>query len=180
MTARSQHMFEAALVVLVPEADGLVGPFREKYDPSALQGMAAHITINYPFRPKQRDGKLVVEQLTDLFSGWPSIRFSLTQLRQSSDTLYLAVEPDQPFKNLINAVVNQYPESPPYGGVSDEVVPHVTVAEPKEESAFERIRWEFALASKGRLPIEALAKEVWLMNYEKGIWSKQVRLGLAS
>ena len=42
---------ESALVVVVPEAEQLVGPFREKYDPSAAAGMPPHITLLYPFKP---------------------------------------------------------------------------------------------------------------------------------
>ena len=42
---------ETALVVLVPEAEAIVGRLRQRYDPSAAVGMPAHITINYPFLP---------------------------------------------------------------------------------------------------------------------------------
>jgi 2'-5' RNA ligase len=179
VTLRSKSRVEAALVVLVPEADALVGPFRERYDPSALEGMLAHITINYPFQPMQSDRESLLEELADLFSSFPSTRFSLTELRQFPDTLYLAVEPERPFRELVEAVAEQYPESPSYGGVFDEVIPHVTVAERTMDGEFKDIAREFALASKGRLPIEGLADEVWLMDYEEGVWSKTVPFSLA-
>ena len=41
---------ESALVVLVPEAEGVVKPFRDLHDPSAAAGMPAHITLLYPFK----------------------------------------------------------------------------------------------------------------------------------
>jgi hypothetical protein len=34
-----------ALVILVPEAEALVSSFRNKHDPSAADGMPAHITL---------------------------------------------------------------------------------------------------------------------------------------
>lgn len=179
MTSQRESRLEAALVVLVPEADALVGSFRERYDPSALEGMLAHITINYPFQPKQTDRELLIEELSDLFSGFPSARFKLTELRQSPDTLYLAVEPEQPFKDLVVAVANRYPESPPYGGAVDEIIPHVTVAEETPDVEFRDIAWEFASSSKGQLPIEGMADEIWLMDYKDGVWSKTVAFGLA-
>ena len=179
MTTQNESRLEAALVVLVPEADALVGPFRERYDPSALEGMLAHITINYPFQPKQPHWGLLIEELEDLFSGFPPMRFSLTELRQFPDTLYLAVEPEQPFRELVEAVADQYPDSPPYGGVFDEVIPHVTVAETTSGAEFKDITREFALVSEGRLPIEGMANEIWLMDYEDGIWSKTIPLSLA-
>jgi len=43
--------YESALVILVPEAEAVVGRLRQRSDPSAAVGMPAHITINYPFLP---------------------------------------------------------------------------------------------------------------------------------
>ena len=43
--------YESALVVLVPEAEAVVGRLRHRYDPSAAVGIPAHITLNYPFLP---------------------------------------------------------------------------------------------------------------------------------
>jgi len=41
---------ESSLMIVVPEAERLVKPFREKYDPSAAVGVPAHITLLYPFK----------------------------------------------------------------------------------------------------------------------------------
>jgi hypothetical protein len=90
-----------------------------------------------------------------------------------SDTLYLAVDPEQPFTRLIETVADQYPESPPYGGIHDEVIPHVTVAEPKTEREFDSISREFTRASADKLPIESWAQEVWLMDHIGGNWIKR-------
>ena len=179
MTSHGQSRLEAALVVLVPEADALVGPFRERFDRSALEGMLAHITVNYPFQPMQSDRVVLIQELSELFAGFPSVTFRLTELRQSPDTLYLAVEPSQPFRDIIEAVAVRYPESPPYGRSSDEVIPHVTVAEETPGVEFSHITKEFAAASRGVLPIEGLAREIWLMDYEDHVWSKTAAFGLA-
>lgn len=40
---------QSALVVLVPEAEELVAPFRAAYDAAAAAGMPAHVTILFPF-----------------------------------------------------------------------------------------------------------------------------------
>jgi 2'-5' RNA ligase len=170
---------EAALVVLVPEADALVVSFRQRYDRSASEGMLAHITINYPFQPNQSNRELLVEELSDLFSGYPCVRFKLTKLCQFPDTLYLAIEPERPFMDMIQAIAGRYPESPPYGRAFDPVVPHVTVAEETRGVDFRDIAKEFALASKGKLPITAIASEIWLMEYEDHVWSKIIAFGLA-
>jgi len=55
---------ESTLSILVPEAEGLVGSFRVRYDPAAKDGMPAHITLLYPFKsPSEIDG-LVLDTLT--------------------------------------------------------------------------------------------------------------------
>ena len=48
---QSRVSYESALVVLVPEAEAIVGRWRQRYDPSAAVGMPAHNTLNYPFLP---------------------------------------------------------------------------------------------------------------------------------
>lgn len=179
MTSHNGTRSEAALLVLVPEADALVGPFRERFDRSALEGMLAHITVNYPFQPMQSDREVLIQELSDLFSGFPAVKFRLTELRHSPDTLYLAVEPEQPFRDLIEAVANRYPESPPYGMAVDEVIPHVTVAEETPGAEFSDIAKEFAVASRRVLPIDGMAHEIWLMDYEDHVWSKTAAFGLA-
>lgn len=179
MASQRNMRSEAALVVLVPEADAIVGPFRERFDRSALEGMLAHITINYPFEPKQPDRELLIKELSDLFSGFPAARFKLTELRQFPDTLYLAVEPERPFRDLIEAVASRFPESPPYGGAIGEVIPHVTIAEETPGADFRDIAREFAAASDRKLPIESKAHEIWLMDYEDKFWSKTIAFDLA-
>jgi 2'-5' RNA ligase len=44
------------------------------------------------------------------------------------DVLWLAPEPDQPFRALTAALWARYPQAAPYGGEFDDVVPHLTVA----------------------------------------------------
>lgn len=41
---------ESALVMLVPQSEALVRSFRDRYDPSAAEGIPAHITLLYPFK----------------------------------------------------------------------------------------------------------------------------------
>jgi 2'-5' RNA ligase len=73
---------ESALVVLVPEAEALVKPFRDQYDPSAAAGMPAHITVLYPFKPPQDLTAAVVTALQELFTRFSSFTFSLAHVRR--------------------------------------------------------------------------------------------------
>jgi hypothetical protein len=110
---------ESALVLLVPEAEALVKPFRDRHDPAAAIGMPAHITLLYPFRqPDEVDGP-VLDGLHQCFAGFAPFRFALTAIRRFESpiaVLYLAPEPTEPFCELTLAIWQRFPETPPYGG----------------------------------------------------------------
>lgn len=175
-------LYESALVILVPEAEPFVDRTRQRYDPSSAVGMPAHITLNYPFLPGQRVDAEDIDQLRALFSGFPPLRFNLVEVRRFFDTVYLAPEPSEPLMRMIQAVAACYPGSPPYGGMFAEVVPHLSLAQSDNEAELELVLREFAPGSEGKLPIEAAADEVWLMDNQSGRWETRLafRLGLRS
>jgi hypothetical protein len=171
--------YESALVVLVPEAEAHVGRLRQRYDPSAAVGMPAHITLNYPFLPGEPVVAATIDQLRVLFGGFPPFRYDLIGVGKFFDTVYLAPEPGEPFMNLIRAVFDRYPQSPPYGGMFAEIVPHLSLAQSENAAELEFVLQAFAPGSDGRLPIEAAANDVWLMDNRNGPWKKRraFRLG---
>jgi hypothetical protein len=57
-----------------------------------------------------------------------------------------------------------------------DVVPHLSVAWVKDEQRLDRIADDFAQASQGRLPIEATARDVALMEKRSGHWLIRQRL----
>jgi 2'-5' RNA ligase len=162
---------ESTLAILVPEAEGLVRSFRDRYDPAAKAGMPAHITLLYPFKsPNEIDGA-VLDTLRHCFSCFAPFEFSLATINRFLDeTLYLAPEPDDPFRQLTLAIWERYPETPPYGGRYSTVVPHLTAARLVGEEGFDEVAREFEQASHGRLPIQAQAAEVALMDARSGRW----------
>jgi len=170
-------LIESALVVLVPEAEPLVKPFRDRYDPSAAAGVPAHITLLYPFKPPDQVDQAVLDDLRHCFRRFASFRFALAPIRRFPDAvLYLAPEPDEPFRQLTLAIWDRYPDTPPYGGNWPDVVPHLSVAWVKDEQRLDRIADDFAQASQGRLPIEATARDVALMEKRSGHWLIRQRL----
>lgn len=173
-------MFESALVVLVPEAEELVGELRSRYDSSAAAGMPAHITINYPFLPIGSVESDVLSDLNLLFSAYQRFKFSLEATARFPGVLYFEPHPDRPFTNLIEAVAKRFPESPPYGGVFQKVVPHLTVAEVKDEKSLNDVSQQLSLAGIGKLPIQATVDAVWLMDNKNGKWARRVSFALAN
>lgn len=165
---------ESALVVLVPEVDPLVGPFRLKYDSSAAMGVPAHITINYPFKPGINPGKGLHHELTELFAQVEALDFKFERHARVPGLLYLPPEPDLPFKELTNLVAERFPESPPYEGAYNEVIPHLTVAQSYDEELLKSVEQELALLLRLYFPINAHASHIWLLTSQAGRWH-QVR-----
>jgi len=151
---------ESALIVPVPEAEDLVGEWRERYDDSARTGVPAHLTLLYPFLPPEDVTQADLEGLTALFAAANATRFELVAVRRfSRGVLYLAPEPEAFLRELTGQIWAQYPHRPPYGGVFDDVIPHLTVAQVADSGVLDAVE---ASVARG-LPIAARATEAWLM-----------------
>jgi 2'-5' RNA ligase len=169
---------ESALVVIVPEVEDLVGSFRAQFDPSAVLGVPAHVTILYPFKtPSQLDSK-VIDTLGNLFQHFEKFDTAFTGVRQLAEVLYLAAEPDLPFRRLTELVVSAFPETPPYEGQFAEVIPHLTVAQLNDRQRFQAVASEFEQRAAGHLPIGITVNEVTLLDNESDWWDVRCRFPL--
>jgi 2'-5' RNA ligase len=174
-------MIGSALVVLVPEAEASVKPFRDRYDPSAAAGMPAHITLLHPFKPPDEVDEVLLDNLRHCFTRFAPIQFSLSSIRRFPvEVLYLAPEPDEPFRQLTLAIWERYPETPPYGGKWSNIVPHLSVAWLKDQEQLDGIANDFVEVSREQLPIRATASEVALMDNRSGCWQVRAMFSLGS
>jgi 2'-5' RNA ligase len=165
----------SALIVEVPEAEGSVHEWRLKYDNARL-GIPAHITLLFPFFPADRLDERLRDDLRDLFSGHPSISYSLTKVTVFPDeTIWLAPEPTEPFKRLTESIVERYPDYPPYEGIHDEIIPHLTVTSGDAE-----LRHDVEADLTPHLPIRARSAAVTLLvEDDSERWSVEERFPLA-
>jgi 2'-5' RNA ligase len=175
-----EPILESALVILVPEAEGLVESFREKYDAAAAAGVPAHITLLYPFKEAGETTPDDLDHLQAIFSGFPGFSLSLVEIRRFPHVVYLAPVPDQPIKELIQALINQFPENPPYGGMFSEIIPHLTVAELDDTQKLDEIDVEFRQTAQDCLPIRVNVCEVVLMDNAQGVWQICQKFSLAA
>ena len=121
-------METTALICPLPRVAPLLAPWRDVHDPSAAAGIPPHITVLAPFLGPDELGLEDLETLRSLFAPREPIETELTRVGMfDSDVLHLRPEPDAPFRELTDAVVARYPQTPPYGGRHDDIVPHVTV-----------------------------------------------------
>ncbi|MEV5889196.1 2'-5' RNA ligase family protein [Nonomuraea fuscirosea] len=138
-----------ALVVTVPEAESLVGRWRERED-----GIPAHVTVLVPFLHVSRIDDSVRAELRAVFQQHPAVDVGFRRVGRFPEVVYLVPEPAEVFVRLTEAVVARWPETPPYGGAHDTIIPHLTLgrAGVVEESALD-----------GELPLTSRARAVTLL-----------------
>ena len=119
---------ESAVIVAVPEAEPVVGTLRADLDRAAGWGVPAHVTVLYPFLPPDRIDDRALTALAAAIRTVPAFDLVLPRTAWFDDSvLWLAPEPDQPFRALTAAVWARFPDYPPYGGGHADVIPHLTV-----------------------------------------------------
>lgn len=162
---------ESAVVVLVPEAEPVVSRWRERLDGSAVRGMPAHVTVLAPFLREPQLTDAVVDRLAELCAAVPPTDVEFERTGRWPNVLYLDPEPASTFRELTLAIVGCWPEAPPYGGMFDEVVPHLTVA----HGVGEDVLCDVDIDVSCRLPVRARVLEARLYVFDRTRWSPRAR-----
>jgi 2'-5' RNA ligase len=157
---------EAGIVVLVPEAEPVVGRWRARYDGAAAQGMPAHITILYPFLREPKIDESVLDRLRRICRATSPFDLELRHTARFPATIYLDPEPADPFRALTDALVTEWPEAPPYGGAYDGVVPHLTVADDVSTEVMDEVDADVG----PRLPLRTRVSEAHLFVFDGRTW----------
>lgn len=169
----------SGLIVEVPESEAAVAHHRDALDINARGGVPAHFTVLYPFLPPDRIDGAVLRDLTALFAAVPAFDIALTHTSWfDRHVLWLAPEDPAPFRALTALVHAAYPDFPPFAGLYDDVVPHLTVGH--GEKLAEMAQAEIDV--KQHLPIRSVARAVTLMTQDapEGPWTTAARFRLAT
>src|SRR3954447_9134850 len=158
--SRRETVGESAIIVPVNVPVG-VNRLRERMDPSAADGVPAHVTLIYPFMPPSELKDDVRRRVEEIVAAEPSFPFTLAAVRRWPDVVYLEPQPDEPFRRLTKALAEAFPDYPPYRGAYDEVIPHLTVAADAPDDYYDAA--EHALPAF--LPVRDVAREAWLIGH---------------
>jgi 2'-5' RNA ligase len=132
------------IVLMVPEAQAVVS--------------TAHITILAPFGNEQQPTVAELADVAEFFADQTPFDFRLTEVCTFPDgTRYLAPDPASRFSRMTHALHQLFPEYPPYEGVFDIVVPHLTIP----DDAVVEV-----------LPLLAHAREATLAHIEDGVFTE--------
>jgi len=174
-----EKVLETALVILVPEVDSFVQSLRRKYDPAAAGSIPAHITINYPFLPYGYLDTPLLHRLSTIFASFQTFDFTLNEIGNFPGVIYIKPDPEDPFHLLVNTIAEEFPESPPYGGMYKELIPHVTIAHSGFIENYSIVEKGIDKKLKELLPISSFASQVSLLEYQNSSWQqrKSFKLG---
>jgi len=147
---------------------------RQRWDYAALEGIGPHVTILYPFLPCAELLPPARVELAAMARAVPAFTVRFERVGRFPDVVWLEPEPADPFKALTAAVAGRWPDHPPYGGVHDTVIPHMTVVE-SEVAAVDDVE---AIARRAA-PLERRAErmELWCRD-ASGRWRTRWRLPL--
>jgi len=142
--------------------------------------MPAHITLLYPFYSPSELTEEQIGAARRCLAVFPSVAYRLTEARRFPRLLYLACEPDDPFRQMTLALWRRFPDRPPYGGAHPEIVPHLSVAQSEDDAQAATTAAEFARFAQDWLPLIARANEAALMDDASGRWKLRARFPFAA
>jgi len=169
MGAGRYRVGETVLLATVPEATALVGDWRRRFDSAAAAGVPAHVTVLYPFLDIGRLDADTLGTLGKLIGAHRCFDVRFERTARFPDVLYLEPAPAQPFRDLTESLVAQWPQAQPYGGQFDEVVPHLTVAHGQQPQVYD----EVAAALTPHLPVTARMSSIQLFVTDGSRWEQR-------
>jgi 2'-5' RNA ligase len=174
------------VTALVPEVEPHIARLRERFDRAARRGLGAHVTLRHQSVPPQGLDGALIEAAAGLAAAAPSFSFAVTRVARFPSTVYLAVEPGEPFEKLhrASALLARAEPSGRVPASERRYVPHISVARRGSDvdladPAVREAETALAgmLARKG--PIRCECREIVLLEDSTGLWRPVARFALS-
>jgi hypothetical protein len=179
LTSVTENPALSGLVVLVPEAEPVVGRHRHVLDESAPLGAPAHVTVLFPFAPPRTLDASVLDRVGRAVRAVPAFDYSFGRTDWfGDDVVWLAPDDPGPFRDLTGRLLAEFPQYPPFGGQFAEVVPHLTVGHRHPRPLLEAAE----RAVQGELPVRGRATGVVLLGRDtpEDRWTVRATFALGS
>jgi 2'-5' RNA ligase len=146
---------------------------------NARLGVPAHVTLLFPFVPATDLSTADAERAARVVGRVPAFDIAFREARTfdpaptSEGAVWLAPEPTGPFVDLTTTLAAAFPAYPPYGGLHDTVIPHLTLAEVNVDVP------TLLAAARPSLPFSRrVAEAALLVEDDEGRWRIERRLAL--
>lgn len=141
------------LLLVTPDAEPLVGRWREEHDWAASFGIPSHVTVRSPFLPRESWDANVAAALGEFLP----VPVTLARLDHRPGAIVILVEPDGELRRLTMAATAAWPTLPPHKDGRLDVAYHITVVRTRD-SALRRRAWR---EIEPQLPLGVLGTELW-------------------
>jgi 2'-5' RNA ligase len=102
---------------------------RSARDQLAARGVPAHVTILFPFLPVTALTPAIRSDLARLAARQVPFSAGFRRVEVRDAMVWLVPDDQRPFLDLTDAVATRWPDHPPYGGIHDTLIPHLTLLE---------------------------------------------------
>jgi 2'-5' RNA ligase len=153
------------LMVPCPEVDPHVAAMRERFDPSSARGLKAHLTLLHASLPAAGLDSGTIGRLAAAASAAAPFSYQVSRIARFPGTLYLVVEPPEPFISLHE----KFQAALPPGRRERPFVPHISVV--RKSAIDDRgVESELAAMLARRGPIACACREIELFENSDGRW----------
>lgn len=164
---------ETALVIALRDAEPFDAVRREFAVDTFECGIPFHLTLLYPFAPREELTADVLDETRAFFAGRAPFVFELTRVAAWPRVVYAVPEPDDELRACMRALWGLFPQWPPYGGAFPDVVPHATLGEDVDGPA---VCAEIERRVRPHLPRRCQAEDVALLEeFAPGRWRERER-----
>ena len=148
----------------------LFSPWRDCLE---AKGIPPHVTLLYPWRTpplRGRDMDAVRAAIANCTAF--AITFSGIGRFPRKRVLYLKIRDNAPLRKLMHVIYGAFPDTPPYRGEHQEVIPHLTIATADSDLALDHLEQEMRFRLEAHLPMSAEVQSVTVAQRNlNGIWS---------
>jgi hypothetical protein len=168
---------ESSIDLQFPDLNHLFSPWRDILE---AKGIPPHVSLLYPWRtPPQNDRE--IDAVRAAIANCTAFQMTLSAVGRfpRDRVLYLKIQNNVPLRTLMDAIHTAFPETPPYRGEFQEVIPHLTIATADNDLKLDRLEQEICLRLTAHLPLSLEAQVVIVaQENSNGIWSTVARLPL--
>jgi adenylate kinase family enzyme/2'-5' RNA ligase len=144
-------------------------------------GIPLHVTLLYPFVPRDLLDDHTVAALEDFFGQRQAFTLTLVGLGEWPRVVYAVPEPRDELLALMRALWRQFPDHPPYGGEIADPLPHATLAELEQGESLVEVAAGIRARTQSLFPLTCDVRDVALLEeYEADRWRERQRFPLRS
>jgi hypothetical protein len=152
--ALAPRLRDVWLLLVTPDAEPLVAPWRAEHDWAARFGIPAHVTLRTPFLPPERWADPTLGSTLETFLPVP---MTLARLEDRAGALVILVEPEERLREITNATTRAWAMLPPHKADRATFAYHLTVVRTLDRA----VRAEASEIIAPLLPLSVTGTEMW-------------------